>query len=520
MSAPVPTPIPTLSPTVEGVPIAVRILVLDDDEVDRLALRRAIERSGLGPFAVEEAERAGDAFERIGRGDLDCAFFDFRLPDRDGVALLREVRAAGVRTPVVLLTGYGDEQTVVDAMKAGATDYVNKGTITPERIAQVLRAALRLGTAERQAASARAAQERYAAQLGGLTEAAVAVSEAESGEAVARTAAQHAARITGAAAAAVAIPEALARELGMASASCDWRDAAGEPAEPPADPVRIPLAGRDGNAPLGELTLAPWPEADRDMAVTIQLARLVAGALENLRLFRAAQAAARARDDVLAVVSHDLRNPLHTIALSASFLADTFADTLPEAALQQTGIIRRAIERANTLIQDLLDVSRIEAGGLSVETEPVAAEQLLGEAMEALAPTAEAAHVTLFTETDDALPAVRADRQRILQVFTNLVSNAVRFTPAGGTVTLRAHRDPARGGTMVRFGVRDTGSGIAPEDVPHLFDRFWQARGKARAGAGLGLAIARGIVLAHGGTIDVTSRVGEGTEFRFTLPVA
>ena len=484
--------------------------------VDRLAVRRALAKAGLGEVNVTEAERASDAFAQITTKSFDCAFFDFRLPDRDGVALLRDVRAAGVRTPVIVLTGFGDEQTVLDAMKAGATDYVAKSAVSPERIGQALRAAVRLGAAERQAAVADAAQERYANQLRGLADAAVAVNSAENVRELLVAAAMHACLITGAPVARVTLAGPAASELSQDDDAGGWYSTEGDAPHEMSSPVEIPLPGRDGE-PIGQVILDVWAHRGGDGVVLDQLARLVGGALENVRLYRAAQRAAQARDDVLAIVSHDLRNPLHTIVLSASYLAEVFLNDLPEAALQQTQIITRAVDRANRLIQDLLDVSRIEAGGFAVVAQAIAPDLLVSDALDAMTSTAAAAQVTLVCRADDDLPDVMADRERLQQVFSNLIGNAVKFTPAGGTVNVTA---AASGPFRVRFAVRDSGQGISEDNLPHIFDRFWQARHATRTGAGLGLAIVRGIVEAHDGTISAASELGKGTDIAFELPAA
>ncbi len=492
-----------------------QLLLVDDDLVDRLAVRRALDKAALGDLVVVEAESATDAFEQITHTAFDCAFFDFRLPDRDGVALLRDVRAAGVRTPVIVLTGFGDEQTVLDAMKAGATDYVGKSAVSPERIGQAVRAAVRLGEAERRAAASQAAQERYANQLRGLAEAAVAVNSAGNVSDLLTAAAKHACLITGAPVAQVLLSDAVAGEL-LPDNRGGWHSVENEEQHAMSSPVSIAVPGRNGE-PIGEMILDVWPHRGGDGVVLEQLARLVGGAIENVRLYRAAQRAAQARDDVLAIVSHDLRNPLHTIVLSASYLAEVFLTDLPEAALQQTQIITRAVDRANSLIRDLLDVSSIEAGGFAIEAEPVSPETLLNDASEAMSPTAAAAQVTLTFRTDSDLPDVMADRERLQQVFSNLIGNAIKFTPAGGFIEVTV---AASGPFSVRFAVRDSGPGISDEHLPHIFDRFWQARDLARTGAGLGLAIAKGIVEAHDGTIYAASEMGNGTEIGFDLPTA
>jgi len=495
---------------------ALSLLLVDDDQVDRLAVRRALATSGLGEVTIVEAERAVDGFAQITGKVFDCAFFDFRLPDRDGVALLREVRDAGVRTPVIVLTGFGDEQTVLDAMKAGATDYVPKANVSPERIGQVVRSAIRLGNAERQAAAARAAQERYANQLRGLADAAVAVNDAETIGQLLAAASMHACLITDAPAAWVKLSDSVAAELAHGEGEAGWFSIDGDEPHEISSPKNVLLSGRSGD-PIGEIVLDVWAHRGSDDGILGQLARLISGALENARLYRAAQRAAQARDDVLAIVSHDMRNPLHTIALSSSYLAEVFLNDLPDAALQQTQIIKRAVDRANRLIQDLLDVSRIEAGGFSITAEPVPPSMLISEASDAMIPTATAARVKLTCHAESDLPDVMADRERLQQVFGNLIGNAIKFTPAGGTVDVTA---TACGPFRVQFSVRDSGQGISEENLPHIFDRYWQARNTTRTGAGLGLAIVRGIIEAHGGSITATSKVLHGTEIVFELPVA
>ncbi len=229
---------------------------------------------------------------------------------------------------------------------------------------------------------------------------------------------------------------------------------------------------------------------------------------------RALAAANRARDDVQAIVSHDLRNPLNTVAMTASLLRSHLQAGAEDMPLIER--IERAVARMNRLIQDLLDASRIDAGKMAVAQRAEPGGSLLDEAMENAAALAEAKGCAVLRgEVDDAL-VVSADRDRVLQLFSNLIGNALKFTPQGGTITLSLRR----AGRFAELAVNDTGKGIEPKHLPHLFDRYWKESEASRDGAGLGLFIAKGIVEAHGGTIDVTSEVGRGTSVRFTLPLA
>jgi signal transduction histidine kinase len=178
--------------------------------------------------------------------------------------------------------------------------------------------------------------------------------------------------------------------------------------------------------------------------------------------------------------------------------------------------MHRAAERMNHLIRDLLDVARIEGGRLTVEIGRQDAAQIVMEISDLLRPLAHERGIALVGRTEESLPPVACDRERTLQVLSNFIGNALKFTPAGGQITVTAEQDVAG----VRFSVRDTGTGIQRADQARIFDRFWQGDRAGRDGAGLGLAISKGIVEAHGGRIGVESEPGAGATFWFTLRVA
>ncbi len=253
-----------------------------------------------------------------------------------------------------------------------------------------------------------------------------------------------------------------------------------------------------------------------DLAMAEELARRAGLAVENARLFREAQAATGARDEMLSIVAHDLRNPLNTIIMAADLVMELPPSADVSAGRRSLDMIRRAADRMNRLIQDLLDVKRIEGGRLAVEPRPQSVTTVVNEAVEMLRPLASGSSLTLRADAPADLPRAQLDPARIHQVLSNLVGNAIKFTPAGGSITVRA--EPWAG--ELRVTVIDTGPGIAPELLPHLFGRYWQANRRDHRGIGLGLAIAKGIVEAHNGRIWVESAVGQGSHFHFTLPLS
>lgn len=281
--------------------------------------------------------------------------------------------------------------------------------------------------------------------------------------------------------------------------------------------ICVPLV--TSGRPIGALTLVTSGSGRRfevaDLSLAADLARRAAVVVEHARLFHEAQQATRARDDVLAVVAHDLRNPLNTVTMAVSLMLET---TPPERVQErrQAEIVRRAADRMNRMIQDLLDVKRMESGRLTIDPRPEHPGVLINDTVDMLRPLAAGSTIRMETNVEDNLPLVVADAARVQQVLSNLVGNAVKFTPRAGTITVCAERIDGE----VRFSVIDTGPGIPAEQLPHIFGRFWQAKTSDRRGIGLGLAIAKGIVEAHNGRIWVESSVGLGSTFYFTLPTA
>ncbi|MBM0103741.1 GAF domain-containing protein [Steroidobacter sp. S1-65] len=258
----------------------------------------------------------------------------------------------------------------------------------------------------------------------------------------------------------------------------------------------------------------------------IELVEALASALLSIDLQRqyerelqaraAAEWANEQKEQLLAMVSHDLKNPLHSLIVGVTLIQKTIpADALSKASTVLLGM-QRSLQSMGHLIADLLSVAKLESGTIDLQLEEHLADSLFADAFELLLPIAVEKGVQLEMSADTQRGCrVRCDRERILQVLSNLIGNAVKFTPPGGRVSCRV----ARAASEVCFSMVDTGPGIARENLTYVFDRFWQARQTRRLGTGLGLSIAKGLITAHGGRIWAESELGQGSTFHFTLPL-
>jgi PAS domain S-box-containing protein len=279
----------------------------------------------------------------------------------------------------------------------------------------------------------------------------------------------------------------------------------------PRSALAVPLLVADECFGVLALASSSRPFEERDMTLAEELARRSALFIQNERLHRTERNAIRARDEMLRIVAHDLRNPLSIVRMQAQALEPG------DKSDKQKERIIHAAERMDHLIQDLLEVARIETGQLRIEPARLTPESLLRGAVEAQRPLASSASLAIGLELGSELPDICGDEQRLLQVLENLIGNAIKFSSRGARVGVGAapgeHND-------VRFWVCDTGPGMSPEELEHVFDRSRQKKVKDKRGAGLGLAIVRGIVEAHGGHIGVASTLGKGSTFHFTIPRA
>jgi PAS domain S-box-containing protein len=501
-------------------PPALAFLIVDDDDVDRMAIRRAL-RWEDSETQCTEASSAMDGLGVLTSQAIDCVFLDFNMPGHDGLWFVTQARQRGLRMPIIVLTGHGDQAIAVEVMKAGATDYLAKDKLTPERAMSSFRQAQRVVAVER---ALRESEERArlaveAASLGTwdyyphtgqleLSERArvfIGLPDGENSTFERFVASIHEDDR-------LRVHAAVQRALDPSSGGAydvEYRSIV----LPDGTEFWLRATGRAVFDDTGRATrfIGTAQDIGDRKLLDVQRAQL----LEAERLTREqAEAASRMRDDLMAIVSHDLRNPLSAISVSAELLRSFIPPEVATRAHKPLATITRSAERMKRLIADLLDVASIDGGMLAVNKVELDTLELTHEACEMMLPVATDKSLRLRHENIPRVK-IRADHERVLQVFSNLIGNAIKFTQEGGAITVSASIDPH----WVQFAVEDTGRGVSAEQLVRLFDRYWQAKQDGRLGIGLGLSIAKGIVEAHGGKIWAESELGKGTVFRFTLPL-
>lgn len=479
-----------------------RILVVDDEKIIRDGCEKVLRKEG---WEVSTASSGIEGLALLQESPYDLLFLDLKMPGLSGMEVLQRVKELYPGMLVVVITGYATVESAVEAMKAGAYDFISKPFL-PDQLRIVTRRALEKKALEREAEQLRREREK------GLREIAEEKSKIKTiihsmadgvlvtdhnGEIVLYN---------------PAFLKLLKIEKFFSKAVTDflqmegWREL-GE---------RIKQVQKGGPISLeisqGKITLmahlAPVLSDEGEFLGTVTV-------LRDISMLKTLD---QMKSDFVALVAHELRSPLASIEQQ---LAVILAGILGEINQRQQEMLGRAKERTHALlnlISDLLDLSKIEAGFVVQHKEPVHIEEILTKVLEILQPQAEAKKISLDLTISPSLPQIVVDRRNMEEVFLNLVSNGIKYTAEGGKVWLRGRVQ----GSYLLVEVGDNGMGIPAEDLPHIFDKFYRVKNvqtRRITGTGLGLPIVKRIVEAHLGTVEVESQLGVGSIFRVFLPL-
>ncbi len=476
------------------------LLIVDDDEADRIALRRAV-----GKFSesakITELVSGKDAIATILGGDFDCVFLDYKLPDADGLEILRDVREHDDVTPVVAFTGRGNELVAVDWMKAGATDYMSKAMLTPDGVGMALRYAMKVRDARLAAHKSETALARNESFLRAILDNmqdAIGVADSDG---IIRSVNRRCETLMG-----YREDECLGKRVAdlcpgvldePAVAFAELQETGGKSFE-----IEVQ---KEGGRPM-QLEVSLFPiETISETLIGL-----------NLRDVSARQELAALQDTFVSIVSHELRTPVTSIYGSIKLLLAGLSGNIDGEATNLLEICRRNCQRLILLLNDILDMQKIQAGKMEIAPMSVDVGEFLRECVDGNDGIASGEGIELVASVAGGPLTMFADPVRMQQVVANLVSNAIKFSPSGSTVTLRA---TANSGS-IRFEIADNGPGILPEHADVVFERFGQVHEHTadKKGTGLGLPISKALVEAHGGAIGFETIDSAGTVFWFTVP--
>jgi PAS domain S-box-containing protein len=481
-----------------------RILLVDDDQVDRMAVRRALHAGGV-QADVRETVDVATALNALAEESFDCVFLDYNLPGGDGLRVLRSARENGLDVPVIMLTGQQDTQTAVGLMKEGASDYLSKDGLSPDRLAHSLRRAVRLHRAEVQA---REAEIRFRTVQETSPDAFIVLRSIhdEAGEicdfrmeyvnpAACRMVRRAAKELQG--------QRVLEEYPGLLETGLF---------QSYAEVVRTGKAHEDE---------VHYAHEGLDLWLRITAVKLgdglALGAADISRRKHAEQEKEQAlatRGRFYAVMNHELRTPINAILGYNDLILAGIYGPLPDGLKQSVENSQRATRHLLELVNDVLDISKLEAGKLEVVPEPVRMPDLIDQLLATIRPLAEERGTELEVSHDRCADPIITDPRRVRQIVLNLVSNAIKFGN-GKPVKVRCER---RESGWLDLEVVDLGMGIPPEDLPRIFDEFVQLPSAEEGGTGLGLPISKRLAELLGGELQAESTPGSGSVFRLRLP--
>jgi len=524
------------------------ILVVDDDEVDRMTVRRSFRQANLA-IELSEASDYAHAIAVLQQQTFDCIFIDYRLPDKDGLALVQDLRNADVQTPLVILTGQADDQTAVELMKAGASDYLSKDRLSPKALSKCLRNVIRIHRAEKEAADAtqrlRESEERYRFVLEGSNDGIwdwdllrdkiyfndrlfqiAGLAQDEFGAATLQdflhfVHPEERLRFESAITSHLDHGSPFDLEVRLQRASGDERYCIVRAK------AQRDLQGRPFRMAGVVIDITERRRAEERLAVQNELLRQTIEERDQI---------ASQREDFVSRLTHDLRTPLVAADRMLTLLRDDTFGHLPPEVHEVLEVMSGSNQSLLQMVNTLLEVYRYEAGRKTLTFTSFNILPLIQEVIRELAPLATEKQIDLalqlqapFDPSTEEIE-VSGDRIELRRVIVNLIGNAIKFTDEGAvTVRLREEqRSPNTADAIPEaeaanhwlvIDVEDTGPGLSPSDQQLIFDRFRQTKDR-RSGSGLGLYLSRRIVDEHRGNIAVRSEPGHGSTFTVQLPLA
>jgi signal transduction histidine kinase len=482
------------------------ILVVDDEEVLRHGCTRVLQAEGFG---VLTAANGREALEMLAVNPVNVVLCDLKMPVMGALGVLEEAGVRYPEIPVIIMTGLGTVADAVECMKKGAYDFVTK-PFSIDHLTLVVRRALEKQRLQEQT---RRLEEEQARNLYNLAleqsrmhtmvncmADGVLVTNREAEVVLCNTTLKQLLGLS----APLPQPGPLAAYLDDPALQEAIHTLLAEAAKNPGKCISQELA--QSRVQLRALS-APFLGPDRQVLGTVTVFHDVTSFKELDEM----------KNDFVRMVSHELRAPLAAIKQQHAVILDGLAGDLSPKQAELLSRAQAKIQGLLDLINDLLDVAKMEAGRSHLEQVPLQLGEVLAEVVELMRAKAENQQVTLNLELPPGLPLVCADRRSLEEIFTNLVSNAVNYSPDGGRVTVSA----VSHGDYLEVRVQDAGIGIEAEELPKIFDKFYRVKHpKTRQviGTGLGLALVKGLVEAHRGAVEVESELGRGTVFRVLLP--